>query len=102
MAANNTGLLADINVVRQPGYCDFPPFWNFDYIQSIKSEYTEVLRPSLIYVSLLILYLLNKMRKITYFSLHASFFKKNFIVFSLLKKFNLLFNYEFYLFKFYV
>ncbi|GMN70140.1 hypothetical protein TIFTF001_039183 [Ficus carica] len=41
MVANNTGLSADNNMARRRGYCDYPPIWSFDYIQSIKSEYAE-------------------------------------------------------------
>ncbi|GMN65389.1 hypothetical protein TIFTF001_034452 [Ficus carica] len=41
MVANNTGLSADNNMARRRGYCDYPPIWSFDYIQSIKNEYAE-------------------------------------------------------------
>nr|WBW04264.1 terpene synthase [Ficus altissima] len=41
MAANDTGLSAANNVARRRGYCDYPTIWNYDYIQSIKSEYAQ-------------------------------------------------------------
>ena len=50
MVTNNTGLSADNNMARRRGYCDYPPIWSFDYIQSIKSEYAEVLQDHLQYI----------------------------------------------------